>query len=174
MLQLMFSIRPLSANVSIVIGGAPVAADLASIKAAGFSTLLDFRLDSEAQASEAAAITRKAAEALGLAYFRIPAAKHELFTDAVVAPAAALLGGTQGPILAHCASGQRAAIIWAAATARREPVGAVLKALRNAGFEFEFLRDDLEAQADRGRWMPQDSTEPVPAATKPANELEAA
>jgi uncharacterized protein (TIGR01244 family) len=170
----MFAIRPLSANVSIAIGAAPVAADLAAIKAAGFSSLIDFRLDGEAQAHESDSARHRAAEAVGLAYARIPAAKHELFTDAVVAPAAALLTAARGPILAHCASGQRAAIIWAAATARREPVGDVLEALRTAGLDLEFLRDDLEAQADRSRWMDQSTAQPSAEAAATANVLVAA
>ncbi len=170
----MFLIRPLSANVSIATGTAPLAGDLAAIKAAGFSTLIDFRLDGEAQTHEPDVTRRRAAEAVGLAYVRIPAAKHELFTDAVVAPAAELLVNARGPILAHCASGQRAAIVWAAATARREPVGDVLEALRAAGFDFEFLRDDLEAQADRSRWMDQSAAQPTAAAAATAKELEAA
>jgi hypothetical protein len=58
-----------------------------------------------------------------------------------------------GPSLAQCASGLRSAIAWAAASARTQDVDCVLKALEKAGFDLEFLRDDLEAQADRARWI---------------------
>jgi hypothetical protein len=56
-------------------------------------------------------------------------------------------------VLAHCKSGLRSAIVWAAASARSQPVDCVLAALAAAGFELDFLRDDLEQQADRKRWL---------------------
>jgi hypothetical protein len=43
--------------------------------------------------------------------------------------------------------------VWAAASARTAPVDDILQALSAAGFEFGFLRDDLDAQAYRCRWQ---------------------
>ena len=147
---LMFSFNPLTANFAVA--GAPGADDLAGVAAKGFATVINFQLDTEPQARSSISDARRAAEALGLTYVHIPAAKHELFTDAVVEQAARVIAGSPGPVLAHCASGHRAAIVWAAAAARTQPVDDVLAVLRATGFDLEFLRDDLEAQADRARW----------------------
>ena len=77
-------------------------------------------------------------------------AAFEQATGTAMADAVASL---KGPVLAHCASGLRSAIAWAAASARTQNVDCVLKALEKAGFDLEFLRDDLEGQADRARWI---------------------
>jgi sulfide:quinone oxidoreductase len=58
-----------------------------------------------------------------------------------------------GPVLAHCKTGLRSAIAWAAASARSQPVDCVVAALRGAGFDLDALRSDLEAQATRKRWV---------------------
>ena len=89
----------------------------------------------------------------GMAFRHVPADKHELFTDAVVEAMADALAGLEGPVVAHCKSGMRSAIVWAAASARSQPVDCVLAALGKAGFDLEAIRDDLEAQADRRRWL---------------------
>ena len=120
----MFSIRPLTA--SFAVAGPPAAGDIAGLAADGVGTIINFQLDAEPADAGAHAGVRRAAEALGLTYIHIPAAKHELFTDAVVERAAAALKTAAGTVVAHCGSGQRAAIIWAAATARTEPVDRVL------------------------------------------------
>ena len=53
------------------------------------------------------------------------------------------LAELQGPVLLHCKSGQRSALLWAAASALDEPIDCVLEALRRAGFGFDDLRDEL-------------------------------
>ncbi|HEX7075926.1 MAG TPA: sulfur transferase domain-containing protein, partial [Hyphomicrobiaceae bacterium] len=83
----------------------------------------------------------------------IPAGKQDLFADHVVESMADALNALDGPVLAHCYSGLRSAILWAAASARSQPVDCVLAAVRKAGFDLDFLRDELEAQADRKRWL---------------------
>jgi sulfide:quinone oxidoreductase len=59
-----------------------------------------------------------------------------------------------GPVLAHCASGLRSAVAWAAAAARGQSVDLVLERLAAAGFNFEPLRDELEDQHDPGHISP--------------------
>ena len=146
----MLSIKPLTP--AFAVAPRPAKGDIVGIAGAGFATIINFQLDCENKDLGARAEVRRAAEAAGLTYVHIPAAKHELFTDAVIERAARTLKTAPGPVLAHCASGQRAAIIWAAASARSQPVDEVLGILKAAGFDLDFLRDDLEAQADRARW----------------------
>ncbi len=89
----------------------------------------------------------------GLRFRHVPTTKHDVLTDDVIEGMAEALSSLQGPILAHCRSGTRSAIVWAAASARSQPVDCVLETLAKAGMDFDFLRDDLEAQADRRRWV---------------------
>lgn len=128
-------------------------ADFAAIKAAGFASVISNRPDGE----EAGQLTGRREAALawqaGLRFAHVPAPRTEIFTDAVVEPMADALRSLPGPVLAHCKSGVRSAIAWAAASARTQPVDCVLSALTAAGFELDFLRDDLELQADRKRWL---------------------
>ena len=127
------------------------AEDFKQLAGLGFKSVISFLPEREA-ASLSADRARRAATDAGLHYVNIPSSKHEVFTDAVVSAAAVALMSAEGPVLAHCVSGQRALIIWAAAQARQRPVSEILQQLRSAGFNFEFLRDELEAQADRDRW----------------------
>ena len=84
----------------------------------------------------------------------MPAEKHALFTDDIVEAMADALADFSGKrVVAHCKSGMRSAIVWAAASARSQPVDCVLAALAAAGFDLDVIKDDLEAQADRRRWL---------------------
>ncbi|MGQ0456724.1 MAG: TIGR01244 family sulfur transferase [Hyphomicrobium sp.] len=140
-------------NARVSVAGALTLHDLAHAAHSGFRTIVNFRPDGEGSTQVASAAARIEAARLGLNYVFIPATKHELFTDDVIAAAQAAFSATEGPVLAHCAGGQRAAIVWAATEARNQrPVDDILADLSAAGFDFAFLRDDLDAQADRPRW----------------------
>jgi sulfide:quinone oxidoreductase len=131
----------------------PSPIDFARFAKLGFKAVISNRPDHE----EDGQLTGRGEAVLawreGLGFRHIPAAKHEVFTDPVVEAMADALATLEGPVLAHCKSGLRSAIVWAAASARSQPVDCVLAALRKAGFDLDFLRDDLEAQADRKRWL---------------------
>ncbi len=116
----------------------------------GFRAIVSNRPDGEAQDQLSAADAAVHAERAGLTYRHIPAAKLDLFTDTVVDGMRDAITTLDGPILAHCASGLRSAIVWAAASARTEDIDSILGALSTAGFDLAFLRDDLEEQAQRG------------------------
>ena len=145
----MLPIRKLTDRVSVT--GWLNAADFAQVRELGFDKVINFRPDHEVRGQLPSAEVRAAAEAAGLAYTHIPVTKHDLFVDEVVSLAATeFAGGTR--VLGYCAGGPRAAIVWAAASARTGSVDTILAALNDAGFDVGFIRDDLEAQADRARW----------------------
>lgn len=127
--------------------------DFARIAALGFKAVISNRPDGE----ESDQITGREEAVLawraGLKFVHVPASKLDLFTDEVVEGMANAVRRLDGPILAHCKSGTRSAIIWAAASARTQPVDCVLAALAAGGFDLDFLRDELEAQSDRPRWL---------------------
>lgn len=129
------------------ISGAITPADLQAIADAGFRTVINNRPDGESPGQSTAAELALRARALELDYHFIPATKHDLFCEDVVARTADVLSAADGPVFAHCASGMRSAIIWAAAQSRVRPVEAVLADLENAGLELDFLRDELDQQA---------------------------
>ena len=146
----MATITRITANFAVA--SALSAADLAHIAALGFRTVINNRLDNEERSQPETALMRSATESHGLAYVHVPVSKLEIFTDPVVSAMADAIGSAPGPILAHCASGTRSAIVWAAARARSQSVDDILAVLSAAGLELGFLRDDLDSQADRARW----------------------
>ena len=135
--------------------------DFARAAEAGFRTIINNRPDGEECNQLSAAEGQALAQSHGLHYEHIPATKHDLLTDPVVGRTGDVVLAGGGPILAHCKSGQRSAVVWAAATARTRPVAEVLAALRNAGLDLAFLRDELDKQADRARWSTESRVAPV-------------
>lgn len=127
--------------------------DFEQARAQGFKAILSNRPDGEADAPMTARQEAVLAWQAGLQFQHVPATKHDVFATDVVDDMEAALRVLDGPVLAHCKSGQRSAIIWAAASARSQTADCVLETLEKAGFDYEFLRDDLEQQADRRRWL---------------------
>ncbi len=134
------------------VAATPAAVDFDALYAAGFRTVINFRPDGESPGQIPSRSLSAHARDAGLRYVDLPASKFELFTSLVVDGAHEVLKSAQGPVLGFCASGQRAAIVWAAARARDHAVDQVLGVLKSSGFDLGFLRDDLEAQADRANW----------------------
>ncbi|MGO9546089.1 MAG: TIGR01244 family sulfur transferase [Rhodomicrobium sp.] len=126
------------------------AKDFAEAARLGFKLIVNNRPDGEEENQLANHAAAAHAQSSGLGYHFNPAGKLDLFSDRVVDAAGAAFAAADGPVLAYCKSGMRCAIIWAAVSARSLPVDDVLAALANAGFDFDFLRDDLEEQALTG------------------------
>jgi len=131
--------------------------DFAAAAAAGFKSIVSNLPDGESSAYLTGAEEAELAARAGLRFRHIPATKFEVFSDRVVGDLSAALHELPGPVLAHCASGLRSAVAWAAAAARSQPADRVLEALRAAGFDLESIRDQLEDQRNAG------VTGPIPA-----------
>jgi sulfide:quinone oxidoreductase len=142
-----------SLTPQFAIAAAMTADDFAAAAQLGFKSIVSNRPDGEEPGQLTAKQEAVLAWRAGLQFRHVPADKNGLFTDAVVEGMAEALAGLNGPVLAHCKSGVRSAIAWAAASARSQPVDCVLDTLKAAGQDLDFLRDDLEAQADRRRWL---------------------
>lgn len=127
------------------VSGALEPEDFAAIAALGFRAVINNRPDGEEPAQLTAADEARLAEAAGLGYRFVPAAKLDLFTDGVVGGMRAALDELETPILAHCKAGMRSAIAWAAARSHEAPVDEIVAQLTAAGFDCDFLRDDFEA-----------------------------
>ena len=135
-------------------------ADFADLASGGVAAVISNRPDGEDGATITARGEAVAAWRSGLTFRHIPVAKHEALEPRAVEAMADAIEGLDGVVVAHCKSGWRSAVLWAAASARREPVDCVLAALKRAGIDLAELRDDLAAQAGQHRTL---RTSPVPA-----------
>lgn len=127
--------------------------DIAEAARLGFGAILSNLPDGEMAEALPSRDEARIAWRHGMQFRHVPADRHDVMSDDIVESVADALIGLRGPVLAHCRSGTRSAIIWAAASARMQPVDCVLEALAKAGFDLDFLRDDLEQQAHRARWI---------------------
>lgn len=138
----------------VAVTGQLDAADIAEVARLGFRSIVNNRVENE-EDDQLPSLTEAAlARRHAISYRHVPAGKLDLFTDPVIEGIEDALANLPKPMLLHCKSGMRSAIVWAAAAARHQPVDEVLTRLEAAGYELDFLRDELDAQADRHRWMP--------------------
>jgi len=120
------------------------------IAARGFKSVLSNLPDGESSKYPSAAEEAELAKAAGLGFRHVPAIKSEVFSDRVVDGVTRAAGELEAPVLAHCASGLRSAIAWAAAAARSQPADCVIAALKAASFDLAAIRDELEEQRGQG------------------------
>jgi uncharacterized protein (TIGR01244 family) len=123
--------------------------DLAAIKAAGYSTIIDNRPDGEIPPRLHTAVMRAAAEELGLTFVVNPVVGGALTTENVAVQRAALAAAT-GPVLAYCASGNRSSIVWALSEAGKRPTDDLVGLPARHGYQLEHLRPQIEALARQG------------------------
>lgn len=112
-------------------GGQPSAAQLREAAAAGVTTVIDLRQPDEDRGYDESAAT----ERLGLRYVRLPIAGAAGVTEANARTLQRLLAQDDGPVLLHCASGNRAGALLAVIAARTggTSVEAALELGRRAG-----------------------------------------
>jgi uncharacterized protein (TIGR01244 family) len=123
--------------------------DLAVIKAAGYTTIIDNRPDGEIAPALHTATMQAAAEALGLTFVVNPVIGGAL-TMANVDAQRAAIDAAKGPILAYCASGNRSSVVWALSQAGRMPVDDLIGIPARYGYQLEHLRPQLEMLARQG------------------------
>ena len=120
--------------------------DLAAVKAAGFTTVIDNRPDGEIPAELHTPVMQAAAEALGLRFIANPVIGGALTQQNVQAQAEAM-AGAPGPVFAYCASGNRSSMVWALAEARNRPVDDLVGLPARFGYQLDHLRPQIEALA---------------------------
>src|SRR5690606_13190475 len=86
--------------------------DIAVIKAAGFTAIVNNRPDGEAPDQPSGAEIRQAAEAAGLAYHEIPLGRDGV-TEQMIEATKDALDQSPGPVLCYCRSGTRSTTLWA-------------------------------------------------------------
>jgi uncharacterized protein (TIGR01244 family) len=120
--------------------------DLAAIVAAGFTRVICNRPDGEVPATLQSSELSRAAAAAGIEFFILPLT-HQTMDSGNIARQRAFIDGTDGPVLAYCASGTRCAVIWALSQAGNMPSDAILGATSAAGYALDQLRPLLDKLA---------------------------
>jgi len=124
--------------------------DVAAIKAAGFTAIVNNRPDDEEAGQISGEAIREAALAAGLTYTAIPIT-HAGFSYPQIEAMAEVLAAAEGPVLAFCRSGTRSCNLWALAQARNgADADALIAKGAGAGYNLDGLRpllDQLKAQA---------------------------
>jgi uncharacterized protein (TIGR01244 family) len=106
--------------------------DIEALAHAGMRTIVNNRPDGEDPGQLPAAEARRLAAALGITYHHIPITAATLSRKDVDA-FAATLRDAPAPVVAHCRSGTRSALLWALVRMRQgaEPLALVAEAARH-------------------------------------------
>lgn len=116
--------------------------DLAIARAQGFRSILVNRPDAEEPGQPSIAAIKKAAEEAGLGFAAVPVRPGHV-TDQDVAQFATAIARLDGPVLAYCRTGSRAATLWALSAADGLEPDAVLNAVAATGHDITPLRSKL-------------------------------
>ncbi|WP_425090175.1 TIGR01244 family sulfur transferase [Tropicimonas sp. S265A] len=136
--------HPLGADHAVAPQIAPE--DLPGFKAAGFTTIICNRPDTENPVELQADVLRAAATAAGLAFAENPVVGGG-FTMDHIARQAELMDQSEGKTLAYCASGTRSAILWAMTQAGTLPTEQIMTTLASAGYNLDGLRAQIDMLA---------------------------
>jgi len=121
--------------------------DVTTLRAQGFTTIVNNRPDGEEAGQPSGDMIAEAAAAAGLAYHAIPIT-HAGFSHPQLDAMASVLTEANGPILAYCRSGTRSCNLWALASAKQGGDPAQLVAAGNgAGYDLSGIRPTLDALA---------------------------
>ena len=123
-------LAPLAPGLSVT--GRLDVPDVEALAGAGVRTIVNNRPDGEDRGQLPAAEARRVAESHGLAYHHIPITAATL-SRADVDAFAAVLRAAPPPVVAHCRSGTRSALLWALVRMREgaDPLSLVAEADRH-------------------------------------------
>jgi uncharacterized protein (TIGR01244 family) len=122
--------------------------DMARLAEAGVTTVICNRPDAENPPPLQAAAMQHAAEAAGLAFVFNPVTSGML-TESNVEEQAEAIAGSDGPVVAYCASGNRSTVVWALGVAGEMRPDDILARATAGGYDLNWLRPQLEALAAR-------------------------
>lgn len=116
--------------------------DVAAIKAAGFSAIVNNRPDGEAPDQPSGAAIEAAAKAAGLDYYSIPLGRDGV-SPAMVEQTRQVLEGSAGPVFCYCRSGTRSTTLWALSQAGRKDASEIIAEAAEAGYDMSHLAGHL-------------------------------
>lgn len=118
-------------------------ADMGTLAAAGFRSVINNRPDGEGEGQPSSAEMQAAAEASGLEYHYLPVRSGQISDDNVSA-FGELLDRVRGPVLAFCRTGTRSTSLWALSEAHHLDPLTLLATTRDAGYDLTGLAPRLE------------------------------
>ncbi|OIQ67485.1 beta-lactamase hydrolase-like protein [mine drainage metagenome] len=121
-------------------------ADVAAIKAAGYTTVICNRPDREIPEPLQAEVIGREVEAAGMTFVVNPVFPGALTEENVQIQSKAIQSST-GPVFAYCASGNRSSIVWALAHVGKHPTDHLISIPARFGYQLEGLRPMLDARA---------------------------
>lgn len=113
----------------ISLAGQPNATDLADIADAGYRTVLTLRAEDEISWDEMAAVN-----AAGMRFARVPL-KPETIEVGVLTRIRSIIEMSPKPVLIHCSSGNRSALVWGMLEAGERSDEEILRIAREAGMK---------------------------------------
>lgn len=122
------------------------AADVATIAAQGFKSILCNRPDGEGADQTAFAEIEAQAKALGLAVAYQPVVSGAV-TDQDGADFAAVIADLPAPVFAYCRTGTRCTILWALSQAAQQPVDGIVTTAAEAGYDLSKMAGRLQGLA---------------------------
>lgn len=116
--------------------------DVAAIKAAGFTTIINNRPDGEEPGQPTDAQIRAAAEGAGLGYVYIPMGRDGV-SPQMIEDTRSALENSAGPVLAYCRSGTRSTTLWSLSQAGKLGAEEIISAAAGAGYDMSHLAGHL-------------------------------
>ena len=129
-------------NDQMSVAGQISPADVADLKAAGYTTIINNRPDDEIPGQPQSAEIAAAAQAAGVAYHHIPLGREGVSAE-LVAQTREALAASRGPVFAFCRSGTRSTTLWALSQAGERPAEEIIAAAANAGYDMSHLAGHL-------------------------------
>ncbi len=121
--------------------------NLAAIKAAGYTTVVNNRPDGEEPGKPTGAEIEAAARAAGLGYHAIPLGRDGV-SEMLVDETRAALDRSPGPVLCYCRTGTRSTTLWALSQAGRLAPEEIIAAATHAGYDLSHLAGHLRNPVD--------------------------
>ena len=121
--------------------------DAEALKAAGFTTVICNRPDTEVPPGLQADAVGDAVRRVGLRFEVLPIT-HQTLTHENARRQAEIVGHSDGPVLAYCASGTRSTFLWAIGATADMPPAKIVEAGARAGYDLGPLIPALEQLSD--------------------------
>jgi sulfide:quinone oxidoreductase len=119
--------------------------DLTAAANQGIRSIINNRPDGEVPGQPTSAEIEAAAAALGLGYRHIPVASGQIH-DEDIAQFRVALAELEGPVLAFCRTGTRAATLWALSAAPEVASSDLLSTAHAAGYDLDALKPRLDTR----------------------------
>lgn len=129
-------------NEHVSVSGQIQPGDIAALKEAGFTAIINNRPDDESPDQPASAEIEAAAKAAGLDYYAIPLGREGVSPD-MVEKTKSVLEGSAGPVFAFCRSGTRSTTLWALSQAGEVDASEIISQAAEAGYDMSHLAGHL-------------------------------